>query len=344
MTFAYSPMESVSNTPSNSVTDHSPKARPVIFLMGPTASGKTDLAVQLVKRLPLEIISVDSALVYRGLDIGTGKPDQEVLAVAPHRLIDIRDPANAYSAAEFATNARQAIAEVEAKGRIPLLVGGTGLYFRALRYGLAPLPVADPAVRHAIAEQAQQVGWAVLHERLAKVDPAAGARIHPNDPQRIQRALEIYELTGSPMTALLSRRAEYALERPVIGLALEPHDRPVFRERIASRFHGMLRQGLVTEVEELRHRGDLHQDLPSMRAVGYRQVWNYLDGRIDYPGMVETAITATHQLAKRQLTWLRSETGLIRFPCQEMNVLDEILRYLLRESLLKENGVGVGVS
>jgi len=303
---------------------------PVIFLMGPTASGKTDFAVELVRRYPLEIISVDSALVYCGLDIGTGKPKPDVLAIAPHRLIDIRDPSEVYSAAEFVKDARQAIADIEKNGRIPLLVGGTGLYFRALRYGLSPLPAADPAVRVRLTGEAKIRGWSALHGRLMQVDPLAAARIHPNDPQRIQRALEVYELTGSPMTTLLSRHSGNTLDHPVIRLALEPVDRSVLRQRIAARFHDMLEHGLVAEVERLRSRSDLHGDLPSMRAVGYRQVWNYVTGQVDYPDMIATAITATWQLAKRQLTWLRSESEVVRFSCQDAAVFDNILRYLAK--------------
>nr|VFK42468.1 MAG: tRNA dimethylallyltransferase [Candidatus Kentron sp. TC]VFK43225.1 MAG: tRNA dimethylallyltransferase [Candidatus Kentron sp. TC]VFK56893.1 MAG: tRNA dimethylallyltransferase [Candidatus Kentron sp. TC] len=310
---------------------------PVIFLSGPTASGKTDIAVDLVRRLPLEIISVDSTLVYRGLDVGTGKPKPDILAMAPHRLVDIRDPAQAYSAAEFVKDARTAIREIEKNSRIPLLVGGTGLYFRALRYGLSPLPAANPAVRKQLTEQAEKWGWSMLHQRLAQVDPLAAARIHPNDPQRIQRALEVYELTNSPMTTLLARRSENTLDYPIIQLVLEPTDRSALRERIAARFHEMLAHGLVVEVGRLRARGDLHDDLPSMRAVGYRQVWSHLSGRVSYPDMVAAAIATTRQLAKRQLTWLRSEIDATRFSCQDVTVLDKILFYLSKNSLLKGN-------
>nr|VFK16469.1 MAG: tRNA dimethylallyltransferase [Candidatus Kentron sp. LPFa] len=316
---------------------------PVIFLSGPTASGKTDIAVDLVRRLPLEIISVDSTLVYRGLDIGAGKPKPDILAMAPHRLIDIRDPVQAYSAAEFIKDARMAIREIEENGRIPLLAGGTGLYFRALRHGLSPLPPANPAVRKQLTEQAEKWGWSMLHRRLAQVDPLAAARIHPNDPQRIQRALEVYELTNSPMTTLLARRTEDTFDHPIIQLILEPTDRSALQERIAARFHEMLAHGLVAEVQRLRARDDLHDDLPSMRAVGYRQAWRYLAGRISYPDMVATAIAATRQLARRQLTWLRSEIGATRFSCQDANVLDNILFYLSRNSLLKGN-TGVTMS
>lgn len=293
--------------------------------------------MDLVRRLPLEIISVDSTLVYRGLDIGAGKPKPDILAMAPHRLIDIRDPVQAYSAAEFTKDARMAIREIEENGRIPLLIGGTGLYFRALRHGLSPLPPANPVVRKQLTEQAEKWGWSMLHRRLAQVDPLAAARIHPNDPQRIQRALEVYELTNSPMTTLLARRTEYTFDHPIIQLILEPTDRPALQERIAARFHEMLAHGLVAEVQRLRARDDLHGDLPSMRAVGYRQAWRYLAGRISYPDMVATAIAATRQLARRQLTWLRSEIGATRFSSQDANVLDNILFYLSRNSLLKGN-------
>nr|VFK29101.1 MAG: tRNA dimethylallyltransferase [Candidatus Kentron sp. MB]VFK30924.1 MAG: tRNA dimethylallyltransferase [Candidatus Kentron sp. MB]VFK75737.1 MAG: tRNA dimethylallyltransferase [Candidatus Kentron sp. MB] len=315
---------------------------PVIFLLGPTASGKTELAVELVRRLPLEIISVDSALVYRGLDIGTGKPKPDILAKAPHRLIDIRDPAQAYSVAEFINDARRAITGIENNGRIPLLVGGTGLYFRALCDGLAPMPNANPAVRARLAGEAEKWGWSALHRRLAQVDPQAAARIHPNDPQRIQRALEVYELTNRPMTALLSSHSGDTLDHPVIRLILEPTDRLALQERIAARFHEMLKSGLVAEVQRLRARGNLHRDLPSMRAVGYRQVWNYLMGQVNYPDMVATAIAATRQLARRQLTWLRSETGeAARFSCQDTGISDKILHYLSKNTLWKGNVRGV---
>lgn len=296
--------------------------------MGPTAAGKTDTAVELVKRLPLEIISVDSAMVYRNMDIGTGKPCGQVLAEAPHRLIDIRDPAEVYSAAHFTRDALREMADVYAKGRIPLLVGGTGLYFRALRDGLGPLPSADQEVRGQLAAEAAVHGWPALHARLAAVDRNAAARIHPHDPQRIQRALEVYMITGRTMTELLALGEGSALSHPVLGVVLEPADRVCLYDRIAKRFRDMLTRGLLDEVSALYARADLFASLPSMRAVGYRQVWDHLDGRVDYPTMVGRAIAATRQLAKRQLTWFRSERQAMRFNCQDRSVLERILKYL----------------
>ena len=281
---------------------------PAVFLMGPTASGKTGLAVELVQQLPLQIVSVDSALVYRHMDIGTAKPGPEVLAVAPHRLIDIRDPAQAYSAAEFCSDALAAMAAITAAGRVPLLVGGTMLYFRALQRGLSRLPAADAATRQRLAAQAQRHGWAQLHRRLAQVDPAAAARIHPNDPQRIQRALEVYELTGEPLSVLQQRQPSgVGFPYRVLRIALADDDRARLHRRIGARFDAMLQAGFVEEVERLRARGDLSADLPSMRAVGYRQVWHYLEGNLERGDMVERGVAATRQLAKRQITWLRAE-------------------------------------
>ena len=277
--------------------------------MGPTASGKTDLAVALRAHLPVELISVDSALVYRDMVIGTARPAPEVLAHAPHRLIDFLDPAESYSAARFRTDALREMADIHAAGRVPLLVGGTMLYFRALEHGLSAMPEADPAVRARLEAEAAAEGWAALHARLAEVDPASAARIHPNDPQRIQRALEVWELSGQPMSAF--HRAGAAADFPwrPVRLVLAPADRQVLRERIARRFRAMLAAGLVEEVAALRARGDLHAGLPSMRAVGYRQVWEFLDGKLSYEEMVERGITATRQLAKRQMTWLRGLAG-----------------------------------
>jgi tRNA dimethylallyltransferase len=280
---------------------------PAVFLMGPTASGKTDLAVYLVQLLPLEIVSVDSAQVYRGMDVGTAKPDPQVLARAPHRLIDIRDPAQSYSAAQFRADALVAMAEITAAGRVPLLVGGTGLYFRALLYGLSDLPAADPALRARLERDAKCKGWDCLHERLRRLDPAAAARIHPNDPQRIQRALEVYELTGQPLSQLQKGLGEPILENCVLKLACGPRDREVLRRRIAARFRAMLGQGLEREVRALLARGDLGPSTPCLRSVGYRQMVRYLLGEWDYATMRERGIVATRQLAKRQLTWLRSE-------------------------------------
>lgn len=276
--------------------------------MGPTASGKTDLAVRLVERFPFEIISVDSAMVYRGMDIGTAKPAPDVLQVAPHRLIDILDPAESYSAARFREDALREAEDIRRAGRWPLLVGGSMLYFRALEHGLADLPDADPALRQRLDAEAQVSGWAAMHARLAAVDPGAAARIHPNDPQRIQRALEVFELSGYPMSALLADAGNTGV--PLLKLALRSPDRDTLHTRIEKRFQTMLEAGLVDEVRRLFARGDLGPDLPSIRAVGYRQVWNYLAGELSYEEMIERGIYATRQFAKRQFTWLRSEQNL----------------------------------
>ncbi len=279
-----------------------------IWLMGPTASGKTNLALELAKHLPVELISVDSALVYRGMDIGTAKPDADTLREYPHRLIDIIDPAEAYSSARFRADALAAMREIHARGKIPVLVGGTMLYYRALQDGLADLPVSSPEVRSDIQAEAAAQGWAAMHAKLALVDPLIAARLHPNDPQRVGRALEVWRLTGVPLSEWQARGREQAAPDVgrVLKLALMP-ERALLRERIAERYALMLEQGFVGEVEALRARGDLHLGLPSMRAVGYRQVWEFLDGAHTYERMVELGVTATRGLAKRQMTWLRSE-------------------------------------
>ncbi|MDZ7593094.1 MAG: tRNA (adenosine(37)-N6)-dimethylallyltransferase MiaA [Thiobacillus sp.] len=291
-----------------------PSLPPAVFLMGPTASGKTALAVSLVERFPLEIISVDSALVYRGMDIGSAKPDAATLARAPHHLLDIRDPTEAYSAAAFCDDARRLMADIVARGRVPLLVGGTMLYFRALLRGLDDLPRADPALRKALEAEAKARGWPALHADLAAVDAATAARLAPNDSQRIGRALEIFRLTGTPMSALLDR-VQSELPYRVLQLALIPSDRAVLHQRIAARFDAMLAEGLVDEVEFLRRADALSPDLPAMRAVGYRQAWAYLDGDIDMKALREQGIAATRQLAKRQLTWLRSWPDTVVLDC-----------------------------
>ncbi|MDP2029667.1 MAG: tRNA (adenosine(37)-N6)-dimethylallyltransferase MiaA [Thiobacillus sp.] len=278
---------------------------PAIFLMGPTASGKTALAVSLVERFPLEIISVDSALVYRDMNIGTAKPDAATLARAPHHLLDIRDPTESYSAAAFCADAQSLMADITARGKVPLLVGGTMLYFRALLQGLDDLPRADPALRKQQEIEAASRGWPALHAELAQVDPVTAQRLSPNDSQRVGRALEIYQLTGKPMSALLDQ-AQTALPYRVLQLALIPSDRAVLHQRIATRFDAMLVEGLLDEVEGLRKTYALTPDLPAMRAVGYRQAWAYLEGAIDRVELREQGLAATRQLAKRQLTWLRS--------------------------------------
>lgn len=284
-------------------------AKDVIFLMGPTASGKTALATALYQQLPCELISVDSALVYRGMDIGTAKPTLEELALAPHHLIDIRDPASNYSAADFRSDALRLIAEIQHRGNIPLLVGGTMLYFKALLDGISALPEADPVIRAQLEAEATQKGWAALHEELAKVDPVSAQRIHPNDPQRINRALEVFRITGRSLTELTAEKGE-PFAYPVHQFAIAPTERAVLHQRIALRFDQMLAAGFEQEVIQLRKRADLHLDLPSMRCVGYRQMWQYLDGDCDYAQMRERGIAATRQLAKRQLTWLRSWQNL----------------------------------
>lgn len=304
---------------------------PAILLMGPTASGKTDLAVALVERLPCEIVSVDSALVYRGMDIGTAKPDAALLARAPHRLIDILDPAEAYSAARFRSDALREMAEITAAGRIPLLVGGTGLYFRALRHGLSTLPPADPLVRARLEREAAELGWEALHRRLHQVDPQAAARIHPNDPQRLQRALEVFELTGRPLSAQQQGGGAPPPYR-LVALTLAPAERSLLHARIHDRFHAMLEQGLVAEVEALFRRGDLGPNKPSIRCVGYRQVWSYLAGEIGHAAMVEQGMAATRQLARRQLTWLRGESDAAWFDSSG-KLLDKVLKLLEQNAI-----------
>jgi len=299
-----------------------------ICLMGPTASGKTDLAVELVQKLPCDIISVDSALVYRGMDIGTAKPGSDVLEVAPHRLIDICDPTESYSAARFREDALREMEDIFAKGRTPLLVGGTMLYYRALQYGLSKLPGADPAVRARLEAEAAAMGWDQMHQRLLQIDPVAGARIHPNDPQRIQRALEVFELTGQTLTELQNRDGEQKLPYRLIKLVRAPKDRAVLHQRIAKRFHQMLELGFEDEVKGLLARGDITPDLPSMRSVGYRQMLEYLTGGYSYEQMVERGIIATRQLAKRQLTWLRSEQDAHWLDDENGNLYAQVLNYL----------------
>jgi tRNA dimethylallyltransferase len=290
-----------------------------VAIMGPTASGKTASALAIAERIPSEIISVDSALVYRGMDIGTAKPTREELAAVPHHLIDIIDPLDSYSVAQFRKDTLRLVEEINARGKLPLLVGGTMLYFKGLADGLDDLPSADPAVRAALDEEAARLGWPAMHARLAAVDPETAARLAPADSQRIQRALEIYTLSGKPMSELLALREKTELPFDLLSFALEPSDRAVLHKRIARRFDIMLEEtpqgNLITEVEALRKRGDLHLGLPSIRCVGYRQAWEYLDGTIDYAAMRETGIIATRQLAKRQLTWLRSMPERVVLDC-----------------------------
>lgn len=299
--------------------------------MGPTASGKTEVAVRLAEAGYGGIISVDSALVYRGMDIGTAKPDAATRARVPHRLVDIRDPAEPYSAADFCADARAAMDELAAAGQRSLLVGGTLLYFRALEQGLSPLPGADPAVRERLAEEGERLGWPALHARLAARDPASGERIHPNDPQRIQRALEILEVEGRTPSELYAETAVEGLSIPPIKVALVPGDRERMHRRIEARFHAMLEAGLVEEVAALRRRGDLTPDLPALRAVGYRQVQAYLAGDCDHAEMVRRGVVATRRYAKRQLTWLRRERDVHWLDPERGDPLPRIIELLAGE-------------
>jgi len=303
-----------------------------VAIMGPTASGKTASALAIAARIPSEIISVDSALVYRGMDIGTAKPTRAELAAVPHHLIDIIDPLDSYSVAQFRTATLQLVDEIVARGKLPLLVGGTMLYFKGLADGLDALPGADPALRAQLEDAAARIGWPAMHAKLAVLDPETAARLAPADAQRIQRALEICTLAGKPMSELLALRDKTELPFELLPLALEPSDRAVLHKRIERRFDIMLDEhaddNLITETERLRRRGDLHPGLPSMRCVGYRQAWEYLDGTIDYKTMRETGIIATRQLAKRQLTWLRSMPDRVVVDCLGPDPAAEILAHV----------------
>ena len=304
-------------------SEHKPLA---IFLMGPTASGKTDLAIQLRQQLPVEVISVDSALIYRGMDIGTAKPSKAELALAPHRLIDICDPAESYSAANFRTDALREMQEISAQGKIPLLVGGTMLYYKALLEGLSPLPSADEKVRSEIEAKAALIGWGGLHQELSKIDPISAQRINPNDSQRINRALEVFYLTGKTLTELTAQKGE-ALPYDILQFAIAPEQREVLHLRIEQRFHKMIELGFQQEVEKLYRRPDLNENLPSIRCVGYRQMWEYLRGDYDHDEMVFRGICATRQLAKRQITWLRGWTSPMQWldSLQPTQALEKVL-------------------
>lgn len=300
----------------------------VVALMGPTASGKTAAALEIARHLPTEIISMDSALVYRDMDIGTAKPSAEERAAVPHHLIDILDPLDAYSAMQFRQDTLQLVDAIRSRGKLPLLVGGTMLYYKALQDGLDELPQADPRLRAQLDDEAARIGMPAMHAKLATLDPQTAARLKPNDSQRIQRALEIIALTGQPMSALLAKAPKQTLPFELLPIALEPSDRSVLHARIATRFDAMLSHpnGLLAEVERLRARGDLHLGLPSMRCVGYRQAWEYLDGECDLPTMRERGIAATRQLAKRQLTWLRSMPQRIAIDCLASDAASQVLR------------------
>ena len=304
-------------------SEHKPLA---IFLMGPTASGKTDLAIQLRQQLPVEVISVDSALIYRGMDIGTAKPSKAEQALAPHRLIDICDPSESYSAANFRTDALREMQEISAQGKIPLLVGGTMLYYKALLEGLSPLPSADEKVRSEIEAKAALIGWDGLHQELSKIDPISAQRINPNDSQRINRALEVFSLTGKTLTELTAQKGE-ALPYDILQFAIAPEQREVLHLRIEQRFHKMIELGFQQEVEKLYRRPDLNENLPSIRCVGYRQMWEYLRGDYDHDEMVFRGICATRQLAKRQITWLRGWTSPIQWldSLQPAQALEKVL-------------------
>ena len=312
------------------MADHLSKQPRAIFIMGPTASGKTDLAIALSKSLPVEIVNVDSAQIYRGMDIGTAKPDSRILELVPHRLISFCDPAQSYSAAEFVVDAKREMADIVANGKIPLLVGGTMLYFKVLLEGLSDLPGADLEIRHRIQQQADAEGWPSVHRELQKVDPLTASRLHPNHSQRIQRALEVYRITGTALSALQTKsqggiQAIYDIRQ----FALIPEDRQLLNQRIEQRFHSMMEKGFATEVHSLYQRGDLSADLPAIRAVGYRQLWDYFDGRCDLSEAIEKAVIATRQLAKRQRTWLRG------WPEAEKIKIDDDKGYLSTDDLQK---------
>ncbi len=301
---------------------------PAVFIMGPTAAGKTDLAMQLYDGLPCEIISVDSALIYRGMDVGTAKPTAEFLQRYPHHLVDILEPTESYSAARFREDALVLMKQATDAGKIPLLVGGTMLYFRALENGLSELPSANQEVRERLDAQMRELGADAMHQRLAEVDPESAARIHKNDPQRLQRALEVYEISGKTLTQLYAESEAEAFPYNAAKIIIAPEKRSVLHERIEKRFHQMLDQGLVAEVERLRNRGDLDLSMPSMRAVGYRQVWEYLDGSYDYEQMIHKGVVATRQFAKRQLTWLRADKDAIWFDGESDSLLQDVMQHL----------------
>ncbi len=299
--------------------------------MGPTASGKTGVALELVRELPCEIISVDSAQVYRHMNIGTAKPDAATLARAPHHLIDVIEPDEVFSAARFRDDAQALMREVTERGRIPLLVGGTMLYFKTLLEGISELPEADPAVRMMIDTMAEEYGWPGVHRELQRVDPETAARLDPNDSQRIQRALEVYYITERPMSALLKKPKYVYFPYTPIKLALVPGERAELHARIATRFEAMLELGLIGELRKLRADYPLDASMPSMRCVGYRQAWRYLDGKIGLAALREQGVAATRQLAKRQLTWLRSMRDVMEFDCLAENLGDQVVRYLKQE-------------
>lgn len=303
---------------------------PALFVMGPTASGKSALAVQLAHALNGEIISVDSALVFKGMDIGTAKPTLAERQEIPHHLIDIIDPTDTFSTGQFRNQALTLMADISQRGKLPILVGGTMLYFNALSKGLAVLPTADPVIRAQLDLDLIELGKDVLHQRLALVDPQAAARIHPNDPQRVQRALEVYAISGKSLSSFFTAEPAQILPYRVVKLIIAPSERQILHGVIAQRFMNMLAQGFMAEVETLYQRGDLNESMPAIRAVGYRQAWSYLRGEINHATMIETAIIATRQLAKRQFTWLRKETDALYFQTGQADLLAEVLAALAK--------------
>jgi len=300
----------------------------IVLLAGPTASGKTQLALELAEKIPIEIVSVDSAMIYKGMDIGTGKPEREILAKVPHHLIDILEPQYSYSVAQFCHDAQHAISSILSRNKIPVLVGGTMMYFKGFKEGLAELPSASPAVRDKLQRQLVKQGLLALHERLKAVDPIMAERIHPNDPQRILRALEIYETTHKPMSQHLYDAGTTPIPYEFISIAIAPLEREILHQRIATRFMQMLEQGFVQEVQNLRAKGNLNKHMPSMRSVGYRQVWQYIDEEFSYEVMTDKAIIATRQLAKRQYTWLRSFNDLNWFDSEQVDLCSKIISFL----------------
>jgi len=309
---------------------------PVVFLMGPTASGKTATACRLVDCFDCEIVSVDSALVYRGLDIGTAKPTPELQDRYPHHLLDLCDPKESYSVAQFRADAQRVIAKIQSRGRIPLLVGGTGLYFHVLEHGIAALPAGDTDVRQLLCEELAKTGLSSMHARLATLDPDSAQRIHPHDQQRTLRALEIFAITGRPMSDVIKEQPAPLLPFSIIKLILTPLDRTALHDRIAVRFRGMLNAGFVNEVSALRDRGDLNLDRPALRAVGYRDVWHYLEGQCHFDEMIERSIIATRQLAKRQFTWFRGVSDALRFDSYDVK-FDSQLDMALKQHLKVES-------
>ena len=311
------------------MADNKPAA---ILLMGPTASGKTALSVAMAQAMNAEIISVDSALVFKAMDIGTAKPTEAERGGIVHHLIDILDPSEAFSTGQFRNRALELMADITARGKLPILAGGTMLYFSALTQGLAQLPEADPEIRQRLDQQLQKIGKQAMHERLAAVDPVAAARIHMNDPQRVQRALEVYEISGKPLTSFFQADEGEDLPYAYTKIIIEPKQRHSLHDKIAERFKLMLAQGLIDEVEALRQRGDLDESMPSIRCVGYRQVWSYLQGEYDFAEMQEKGIVATRQLAKRQLTWLRKEQPDLRLFSEDGDLLAQVLNYCRQQA------------